>query len=134
MQDNDSDSDSSLDDAWTEGLEPTYTQVVPSSQRQKGGAVAQEPDDTSGALYEALASNLDDSPDALQFNAGDQIVVTYKDPSGIWEGMCYGQVGKFSASLVCPAAVDDDDMEELDVDALTLSDDPPAFDAPHRSY
>ena len=122
--------------------------------------MAQEPDDTSGAvrwpgasfsrrpcrsfdpnstlpcpqLYEALASNLDDSPDALQFNAGDQIVVTYKDPSGIWEGMCYGQVGKFSASLVCPAAVDDDDMEELDVDALTLSDDPPAFDAPHRSY
>jgi hypothetical protein len=85
-------------------------------------------------LYEALESNMDRSPGALQFSVGDQILVTQKDPSGIWEGMCYGQDGTFRSSLVRPAMTDDDDMEELDVDALTLSETPPSFDAPHVRF
>lgn len=76
---------------------------------------------------------MDTSPGALQFSVGDQILVTHKDPSGVWEGMCYGQDGTFRSSLVRPV-VTDDDMEELDVDALTLSETLPSFDAPHVRF
>lgn len=95
--------------------------------------------------YLAVGAHITADHEALQFNAGDRVLVTLKDPSGRWEGTCYGHTGYFPASLVRPLPPDgtlpeDDTLElELDVDSILLEDAdppqlPPPFDAPHLPF